>query len=439
VSASPSPSERTFWKVLGPGLLFAGAAVGVSHLVQSTRAGAVFGLGLILILVLANLFKYPAFAFGPRYAAATGTSLLEGYRRLGTWALVMYALLTLGTMFTVQAAVTLVTAALAKVTFFGKETGLATISAGLLAVCAAITLGGKFKVLDVVIKVVVAFLTVATVIATIVVLPRVPWGGPWFVPFDSWNIATFGFIAAFVGWMPSAIDISIWHSLWTLAKKDSTGHRPSVDESMLDFNIGYLGTVLLAVCFVLLGAGVMYDSGEAPAKGAAGFALQVIGLYTKTLGDWAGPLISFCALAVMFSTTLTCLDGFPRAISVLLQRFKGAPDDAEDNSGKVVAIQMPSYIGAMGVIAVGSVLLIEFATKPTSPGEPPPLLTLIDVATILSFLTAPILAFMNHRVMHASDLPTDARPEPWLTRLSIAGIIFLSLFALGYIALRFAQ
>ena len=34
-------------KNLGPGLLFAGAAIGVSHLVQSTRAGADFGLGLI--------------------------------------------------------------------------------------------------------------------------------------------------------------------------------------------------------------------------------------------------------------------------------------------------------------------------------------------------------------------------------------------------------
>ena len=34
-------------KKLGPGLLFAGAAIGVSHLVQSTRAGADFGWGLL--------------------------------------------------------------------------------------------------------------------------------------------------------------------------------------------------------------------------------------------------------------------------------------------------------------------------------------------------------------------------------------------------------
>ena len=46
-----------FFKKLGPGLLFAGAAIGVSHLVQSTRAGADFGFSLIWALILANFIK----------------------------------------------------------------------------------------------------------------------------------------------------------------------------------------------------------------------------------------------------------------------------------------------------------------------------------------------------------------------------------------------
>ncbi len=49
-------------KKLGPGLLFAGAAIGVSHLVQSTKAGAEFGFGLIWALLLCNFFKYPFFS-----------------------------------------------------------------------------------------------------------------------------------------------------------------------------------------------------------------------------------------------------------------------------------------------------------------------------------------------------------------------------------------
>ena len=49
---------RDKFQKLGPGLLFAGAAIGVSHLVQSTRAGADFGWGLLWAIILVNLFKY---------------------------------------------------------------------------------------------------------------------------------------------------------------------------------------------------------------------------------------------------------------------------------------------------------------------------------------------------------------------------------------------
>ena len=61
----------------GPGLLFAGAAIGVSHLVQSTRAGADFGFGLIWALILSNIFKYTFFLYGPKYEVSTGEILLD--------------------------------------------------------------------------------------------------------------------------------------------------------------------------------------------------------------------------------------------------------------------------------------------------------------------------------------------------------------------------
>jgi len=51
-------------KTLGPGILFASTAIGVSHLVQSTRAGAEFGFALIGFVMLAILLKYPFFEYG---------------------------------------------------------------------------------------------------------------------------------------------------------------------------------------------------------------------------------------------------------------------------------------------------------------------------------------------------------------------------------------
>ena len=83
-------------QALGPGIMYAGAAIGVSHLVQSTRAGAEYGLLLVWAVVAVHLFKYPFFEYGHRYAAATGESLLAGYRRMGRWSLVTYLVVAFG-------------------------------------------------------------------------------------------------------------------------------------------------------------------------------------------------------------------------------------------------------------------------------------------------------------------------------------------------------
>ncbi len=81
------------WKLLGPGILMAAAAVGASHLVISPSAGAAFGYRLLWLVPLACALRYHAFEFGPRFAIATGTSLLEGYGRVPGprhWALILF-------------------------------------------------------------------------------------------------------------------------------------------------------------------------------------------------------------------------------------------------------------------------------------------------------------------------------------------------------------
>ena len=97
-------------KTLGPGILFASTAIGVSHLVQSTRAGAEYGFEMLWLILLTNLLKYPFFEYGSRYANATGTSLIDGYKRIGNWMLWLYFIITLASMFFVTAAVGSVTA-----------------------------------------------------------------------------------------------------------------------------------------------------------------------------------------------------------------------------------------------------------------------------------------------------------------------------------------
>jgi Mn2+/Fe2+ NRAMP family transporter len=246
----------TFWRSFGPGLLWAAAAIGVSHLVQSTRAGADAGFALWWVILLALVLKYPFFEYGPRYAAATGESLVEGYLRVGKWALWLYVAITVATAAIVEIAIVLFTAFLFR-NVFGITWSPTVVAALVIAACAGILMIGRFRGLDLAVKLVVALLSVSTLIAAIVALPRTDSAtlAPW--PVGGGDAVSFAFLLALMGWMPSAIDISVWSSLWTLAKDRSAGSRASVRHALLDFRIGYLGTGVLAFAFVVLGAGVM--------------------------------------------------------------------------------------------------------------------------------------------------------------------------------------
>ncbi|WP_435255070.1 Nramp family divalent metal transporter [Tenacibaculum sp. A30] len=161
--------KKSLLSLLGPGLLFAGAAIGVSHLVQSTRAGADFGFGLLWALLLVHIFKYPFFQFGPRYAAATGETLLDGYKKLGKGVLISYYILNFATIFTIQAAVTIVTASLAA-NLFGFSHDLVAWSLAIMLVSILFLGVGKYTFLDNLMKYIIAILTVSTIVAVAIAL-----------------------------------------------------------------------------------------------------------------------------------------------------------------------------------------------------------------------------------------------------------------------------
>jgi predicted PurR-regulated permease PerM len=123
---------------------------------------------------------------------------------------------------------------------------------------------------------------------------------------------------------------------------------------------------------------------------------------------------------VMFSTTLTVVDGFPRAISALLARFFGPEDPERDDD----VLDRRAYWGAVVVLALGTLLIVTIIRKQ--------LLLLVDVATVLSFMTAPVLAWLNHRAVFTSESP----PGKGMRVFSLVAIIGLLLFALYYGYLR---
>jgi len=412
-------------KAIGPGVLYAATAVGASHLVQSTRAGASYGLALVLLIFLTYVAKYPAFRFGAQYASTTGNSLLHGYRDQGHWAVVVYIVIALGTMFAALPAVTLITAGLAKVAF-GLQMATLDISAVILIGCTVILILGGYHWLDRLVKVLMVVLAVTTLLATALVIPKINWAvSGSIIPTGFTNTDVF-FVVALLGMMPSSVDISVWHSLWSVAKIQDSGYRPTLRESLGDFHIGYIGAFVLALCFVLLGAGVMHNSGIVFEASAAGFAAQLIGLYQQSLGDWSGPLIGIVAVAVMFSTVLAGLDGYPRA-AVNLFRIYSKRDSTSDKSG-ALAFDKTVYRLTVIVLVVGSMIILYlFVTS---------LKLVIDIASTILFLFAPIIAALNHRVMTGPEIPVSSIPGRGLRALSLVGVIWMTAFSAYFLYLK---
>jgi Mn2+/Fe2+ NRAMP family transporter len=402
--------KKNWIKSLGPGLLFAGAAIGVSHLVQSTRAGADFGFGLLWALLLVNLFKYPFFQYGPRYATATGESLIDGYKRLGKGVLLMYYFLTFATMFTIQAAVTIVTAGLAA-NLFGFTTDITVWSIIITIICFATLLIGKYKLLDNLIKVIIVVLTLSTIIAVSVAVFNT--GSSFeFTQVIPEGALEIGFLIAFLGWMPAPLDISAWHSLWAIEKQKDIKDGFKTKQAIIDFNIGYVGTVFLAVCFLSLGALVMYQSGNEFSSSAGKFAQQIINLYTENLGSQTSIFIAIAAFTTMFSTTLTTLDASPRAMAKSTELLFNKTNRS-------------TYLIWIIILAIGTILILTFFISN--------MITMIKIATILSFLTAPFYAIANFILISSKHTPKEWHPSMAMKILSYLGIIFLIGFSIWYL------
>ena len=106
--------EGFSWRIFGPGILMATAAIGGSHLISSTQAGAIYGWQLAIMIVLANVFKYPFFRFGTDYVYDTGESLIAGYAKRSKVYLWVYFILSILSAVISTGAVSLIAAGFAE-------------------------------------------------------------------------------------------------------------------------------------------------------------------------------------------------------------------------------------------------------------------------------------------------------------------------------------
>lgn len=394
-------------RAMGPGIMMASAAVGGSHIIASTQAGALYGWQLALIIVLANLFKYPFFRFGPQYTLETGKSLIQGYAEKNRFYLWLFFVLNLFATVINTAAVAMLCAAILNFVLPVKA-DVNTLSIIVLATSVLMLLVGPYRLVDNLSKIIMVSLTITTVAAVAIAASKGAAMQPDFIEPNPWNLATLGFIVALMGWMPAPIEISAINSLWVTAKRNL--ETVSYEDGIFDFNVGYISTAILAIVFLALGVLVQYGSGTELKMAGGAYIGQLIDMYAKTIGEWSRWLVAFIAFSCMYGTTLTVIDGYSRSNMESLRLITRS----EKSSNRILAM----WIIAAALSGMGVILFFKGAV-----------MAMLKFAMIASFVSAPLFAYLNLTLVRKGT----HRLQSWLLMLAFVGLLYLSGFALLFI------
>ena len=221
-----------------------------------------------------------------------------------------------------------------------------------------------------------------------------------------------------MGWMPTAVDLSTWNSLWTVEKIQSTKYHPSLKETLSEFNFGYIISGLLSIMFMTMGAFLIFKTENKLPVESHLFANQVVNLYTKVFGSWSYIIIASSTFSIMFGTCIAVFDGYSRSVKKTFELVT-----LKYNYGNRL------YNIILLLLLSGTFVII---CKYEYSGN---FIVLVNFATALSFIVAPVIAVFNYLVIK-KQLPNKFQPPKWLKLLSLLGIFYLISFSIIYIILN---
>ena len=441
--ALPDMNPRGLFRYFGPGLILMMTGIGTSHLVTAPVAGGRFGYALLWCIPVAYIFKYYGFEMAFRFTNATGRSMLDAYTTApGKWP-VWYVLITTIIQCALGQAGRLAAAAAVLFYVFSEYLGLGLpiwlYGLGLGALAVGIILYGRYAAVELSTKVLAGLLFVSTVGVYVFEPAPLSAMGRFFVvetPVGSWLV-----IAAFLGLLPTGIDVSLQASEWGKAKRvgmgrireqlerdglarrfDAFGSAAkedlAVDVSALpahaqeycrrwfriglwDFTLGHVVSFVLAVIFLLLAAIWLWEEGN-PAE-VAGNA--VIGEIARIFTDSIGPGMMFVfllgAFAATFSTAFNYFDGWPRVVAACCRNlFRStaslpgiAADELTDAHRRTTTSEYNVYRITMFYSLIMAVLILSGLLTPGDLELGP--VDLVLVSSALAFFIAPVIFFLN--------------------------------------------
>jgi Mn2+/Fe2+ NRAMP family transporter len=225
------------------------------------------------------------------------------------------------------------------------------------------------------------------------------------------------FVIAVAGWMPMPMTGSIFQSMWVCERRRGGDSEFDYQRSLSDLRIGYGLALVLAICFLVMGTAVLFQTDRVVPSNAGAFAAELLSIFTTVIGNWSYPIIAAAAIAVMWSTQIALLDALPRVSDRLFGIMTGREADQPGRYTRFLILQV------VGVSIILLFLMTGFGT-------------FIDFATSTGFLAGPAIAYYNYRAVTLPEVGAEFRPDRKLIIWSWLSIVSLTLFAVVYIYLR---
>jgi Mn2+/Fe2+ NRAMP family transporter len=309
--AAAGPALRkASWRSIGPGIVVAATGVGAGDLVATLIAGGKFGYTLLWAAVVGCLVKISLAEAAGRWHLATGRTLFDGWRSLGSWTNVYFAGYVVIWGF-VYGAAAMSSSALPLAALFPGTMDLKAwaVLCGLVGL--VFVWFNRYAAFEKLMTVLVGVMFVVTVYLAVRVTPRLGSAVAGLAPVlpEGSLFYTLGLIGGVGGTITLAA-----YGYWVNAKGwTDTGWMKVM---RLDNRVAYLTTGIFVVAMLFVGAELMHSSGIALAKGDKG----LLDLST-VLEERYGAATADLFLVGFFATSFTSLIGVWHGVSLMFADF----------------------------------------------------------------------------------------------------------------------
>ncbi|WP_329346379.1 Nramp family divalent metal transporter [Streptomyces microflavus] len=409
-----SRPRKSSWKYIGPGIVVAATGVGAGDLVATLIAGSKFGYTLMWAAVIGCVVKISLAEAAGRWHLATGRTLFDGWRSIGPWTTVYFAIYVVVWGF-IYGATAMSSSALPIVALFPDGPGLKFWAIGTGLIGLAFVWFNRYAVFEKVMTVLIGIMFVVVVYVAARVVPDVGASFAGLLPVlpDGSLLYTLGLIGGVGGTITMAA-----YGYWVNAKGWSNSSWMKV--MRLDNRVAYITTGIFVVAMLIVGAELLHASQIALTSGDRG--LIDLG---KVLEDRFGAGTAKLFLIGFFATSFSSLIGVWHGVSLMfadfVERFRAPAVQKEEHAGPAAVDRQQRSLPFRAYL-----LWLTFPPMTLLWLDEP--FGLVIAYGVLGAFFMPFLALTLLWLLNSSRTPKEWR-NGWLSNgmLALAGLLFVVL------------